>query len=129
MEDVQRTEHRRIWFQEFPPETLGSIDDNHRLETVIQRPTAAMQPCSYIDDEEGRHRQRFIDLDGVPPYAIAEIYRPRQARRHSVGVIRQAGEQATEPADHDPDADRDDERPSGRRADAMCELPQLNGDD
>src|SRR5437763_2169931 len=41
MKFIQRTQHRRIWLQEFPQEALASIEDNHRMESVPPSPAGA----------------------------------------------------------------------------------------
>src|SRR3954451_17041992 len=119
MEDIQRTEHRRVRLQPFPQESLGSIEDNHRVESVLARPLPFAHACPNIDGSESRHRQRFIALDRMARDAVAEVYRPRCTCWNTVSVIGQSGEEAAETTDGDPDADGQHQRTSGGCAHAM----------
>lgn len=113
MEHVQRPEHARIRLPEFPQEALASIENNEGMKSAIARPLRAAQLSAQVNDEEQAHRQRFIELDGMPPHAVAEVDGPRRARRDAVSEIGQAGEETTQPANDDPHANRQHERAAG----------------
>jgi len=62
-------------------------------------------------------------------HPVAQVHRPGQAGRRAMGVVRQAGEEAAEPADHHAEAERADEDPAGRALDAAQSLVELDPDD
>ena len=58
--------------------------------------------------------------------AVAEIDAPGQAGGDAVRAIRQAGQEAADPADRDPEHERDDEQIAGRHTYAEPSLDPLD---
>ena len=99
MENIQLAYDLRVGFKKFPGESLGGIKSDKQVKPFLTEPVGAFFQDDKSHAGEKQHGHRFIQLHRMPRYAVTKIHAPRQTRRSSEGIIRQAGEK-TAPASH-----------------------------
>src|SRR4029453_17357929 len=87
VKEIEGPDQRRIGLQELPHESLGSIDANHGVESMLLRPSPASAQGGQIDGQESSHRQGLVNLHRVAANSIAKVDGPGKLGRYSISVI------------------------------------------
>src|SRR5215831_18788194 len=85
VKDVEWSENWRIGLQKFPDETLQRVPAYKKIEALSHHGLVAPRNLAQIDEQEGEHREGFVELYGVAMDAVAEIDAPGQVCRRAVG--------------------------------------------
>ncbi len=126
LEQVQPEDQPRVGLEELPNESLRPVPSHEDVEAAPHRPRGASLKAHEIEGQKEAHGEGLIDLHRVPPDAIAQVYRPGQRGRGSVGVVRDTGEQAAPAADDDADRQGSGEGDAGRACDSSENLVELD---
>lgn len=126
MEQIERSRHGWIGLEKFPAKPLRPVPDAQHIEAAPHRPRCPPGQPSDVDDQEGQHRQRLIDLHRMAGDAIAQIDAPRQGGRRAESPVRQPLEHAAQPPHGDPYGERPCEQSPGRSAHPARQLVDLH---
>src|SRR5689334_19082396 len=68
-----------IGFQEFPDESLGAIETGEEIKTVHSSDPGPSAQKPEVENREGSHGERFVELHRMAVDAVAKIHAPGKA--------------------------------------------------
>src|SRR5438874_10171831 len=124
LEGAQASESR-VWLERVDHQAKGCIGEHEALENVAGK----VRPLEPAEEQKSQSKSKndFVELDGMAPNAVAEIYTPGQGCWNAIGIVSQAGEEAPQASNRNPEAEWHGKEVTSALLDPTQLLGQLDG--